>query len=253
MNNLIINGCYGRMGRVLIDMITDMEGAQVVAGIDPFVPPGASLPFPVVARLEDFDGEADAIIDFSNPEGLPALMAEAAGRGIPVVVATTGLSEEIQGLVDEAAEKIPVFQSANMSLGINLLRDLIKKAAAVLGDGYDIEIVEKHHKMKKDAPSGTAFLLADAINEEQEKPYDYVYGRRETSKARDAREMGIHAFRGGTIVGEHEVIFAGPDEVVEITHKAYSRNIFANGAIKAALFLVGKKAGHYSMADVIAG
>lgn len=251
MTRVVINGCHGRMGKNLIEMIQGMNDMQVTAGIDPYNPGGVSLSFPVYPSLGDMKEEADAIIDFSSPEGLPVLLKEAVRRQMPIVVATTGLSDEIQEEVKRAAERIAVFQSANMSLGISLLRELIKKASAFLGDGYDVEIIEKHHKMKKDAPSGTAFLLADAINEEQAEPYDYVYGRRETAKRRESREMGIHAFRGGTIVGEHEVIFAGEDEVVEIAHKAYSRKIFASGAVKAARFLVGKSPGMYSMTDMI--
>ena len=232
MIRLVVNGCCGRMGKTLIRFIGKQKGGRVVAGIDPHNSGEPQLPFPIYPSLREMEEEADVIIDFSNSEGVQELMEEAARRGIPVVVATTGLSQGSQEAVNRAAEKIAVFQSPNMSLGINLLRELIKRASAVLGEGYDVEILERHHRLKKDAPSGTAFLLADAINEVQATPYAHTFGRRETTKQRSPREMGLHALRGGTIVGEHEVIFAGEDEVVEISHKAYSRKIFASGAFQ---------------------
>ena len=253
MIRLVINGCHGRMGQTLIKFIEGQKDQRVVAGIDPRNPVEANLPFPVYSALTEMEEEADVIIDFSNPQGISALLEEAARRALPVVIATTGLSEDVQGAVNRAAEKIAVFQSPNMSLGINLLRELIKRAAAVLGGGYDVEIIEKHHRMKKDAPSGTAFLLANAINEGQTTPYAYAYGRRETAKRRDPREMGLHALRGGTIVGEHEVIFAGEDEVVEISHRAYSRKIFASGAVQAARYIAKRAPGLYTMTDMIEG
>lgn len=249
MTGVIINGCHGRMGKALMELIADIEDVKIVAGVDPYQPEGVDLGYPVYSTLGEVKESADSVIDFSNAEGIPALLSDAVSQNLPIVIATTGLSDEVQAKVVEASKKIAVFQSANMSLGINLLRDLIKKAASILGEGFDVEIIEKHHKMKKDAPSGTAFLLADALKEDRD--YDYVYGRRETAQARKPRELGIHAVRGGTIVGEHEVIFTGPEEVIEIGHKAYSRKVFATGAIKAAQFIAAKGPGIYSMSDVV--
>ncbi|MBI9102360.1 MAG: 4-hydroxy-tetrahydrodipicolinate reductase [Spirochaetales bacterium] len=251
MNRIIINGCCGRMGRFLMDMIGETEGMQVVAGIDPFIPEGTDFGFPVYTSLDKAIEEADVVIDFSIASGVPSLLESVKKKGLGIVVATTGLDEDTRQLLREASKSVPVFFSANMSLGINLLKELIKKTAEVLGKDYDVEIIEKHHKMKKDAPSGTALALADALREVRD--FQYVYGRKETEKARAEGELGIHAFRGGSIVGEHEVIFAGSNEVIEITHKAYSRELFARGAVRAAGYLKGKAPGFYSMEDMLSG
>jgi len=240
------------MGHTVIEMATESPEFSVVAGIDPHGEKETSWDFPVYQRAAECREEADAIVDFSQPEGVVALLPWARERGIPMVVATTGLDEKQKKQLQDAAEDIPVFQAANMSLGVNLLKLLIKKAASVLGSGFDIEIVEKHHRMKKDAPSGTALALADALAEVLPRKPDYVFGRQEKDRRRADGEIGIHAVRAGSIVGEHEVIFAGPDEVVELGHKAYSRRLFASGALKAAGFLKGQKPGFYGMEEMLA-
>ncbi len=248
MNRIVINGCMGRMGKTLIKLIEQNEEMVIVAGVDPCRSENISMSFPVYSSLKELDVPADIVIDFSNAAGVPGLLESVVENKLGIVVATTGLDETAVKLMKKASESVPLFFSFNMSLGINLLKTLITRAAQILGPDYDVEIIEKHHKMKKDAPSGTAFVLADALSEVRD--FDYTHGRRESAKAREAGELGIHAVRGGTIIGEHEVIFAGPDEVVEIGHKAYSREMFARGAIRAAGFLVGKSPGFYGMDDL---
>ncbi len=248
MTKLILNGCSGKMGKVLADLIEPMEEVEVAAGID--IHP-LEADFPVFSHLSECTVEADALIDFSNPKSLPLFIPEAVKRGLPVVVATTGLSPEDIMLLNGASKAIPVFRSANMSLGINLLQQLVKNAAKILGDEFDIEIFEKHHKFKKDSPSGTALMLADSINEVRHEKLEYVFGREGGDALRKKGELGIHAFRGGTIVGEHDVYFAGTDELIQIGHKAYSRQVFATGAIAAARFICGLEPGMYNMEDLI--
>ena len=249
MIKVIISGCNGRMGHVVEDICNADPEISVAAGFDIL---GANdRAFPVYTAPDQFTGEADAVIDFSHPAALTPLLAFCQSRKSPVVLATTGYSPEQLAEIDEAAKHIPVFRSANMSLGINVVIELIKKAAAVL-EGYDIEIVERHHNRKVDAPSGTALMLADAAASAVSGEREYVYERRSVRHPRDKREIGISAVRGGTIVGDHEVIFAGRDEVIELHHHAASREIFANGAVKAAKFLNGKAPGLYSMADLVA-
>ena len=213
---------------------------------------GITNDYPVFDSIEKCDVEADVVIDFSNAAAVDALLEYCVEKALPVVLCTTGLSEEQLAKVEEAAGKTAVLKSANMSLGINLLLKLLQDAAKVLGPaGYDIELVEKHHNQKVDAPSGTALALADSINEALDQEYTYVYDRSQVRQKRDQKEIGISAVRGGTIVGDHEVIFAGVDEVIEFKHTAYSKSVFGKGAVEAAKFLAGKPAGRYDMSDVI--
>jgi 4-hydroxy-tetrahydrodipicolinate reductase len=250
MIRIIVHGCLGKMGQAVAALAATVPDMQVVAGVDPGPRPDKTS-FPVFATLDDCAQEADVVIDFSASKTLPALLQTAARRRLPLVIGTTGLSAEDRGLLEGHAREVPIFVSGNMSLGINLLRELIQQAAAVLGQGFDIEIIEKHHNQKKDSPSGTALLLADALNEVALGARQYVYGRHARSELRDGKEIGIHAVRAGTIVGEHEVLFAGKDEVVEFRHVAYSRSIFAGGALQAARFLLGKPPGLYGMKEMI--
>lgn len=251
MTRVIMHGCNGHMGRVITEICSQDNDIEIVAGVDPYT--GVENVYPVFATIDQCDVEADAIIDFSNAKAVDALINYSETKGIPVVLCTTGLSEEQIAKTKSASEKVAVLRSANMSLGINTLMDLLKKAAKVFAPaGFDIEIVEKHHNQKLDAPSGTAIALADSINEEMDNEYHYVYDRSTKREKRDAKEIGISAVRGGNIVGEHEVIFAGLDEVITFEHTAYSKSVFAKGAVEAAKFLAGKPAGMYDMADVIA-
>ena len=247
---IILNGCFGRMGQVVSSLAEKDGDAEVVAGIDKVKGSGNS--FPVFKDIGECEIPADVIIDFSLPEGNERLMDYALKHSLPVVLCTTGLSDgQIEG-VKKAAEKIAVLRSANMSVGVNTLMKVLKDIAPVLSEaGFDIEIVEKHHREKKDAPSGTALALADCINSALNEDLSYVYDRSGRSERRPSKEIGISAVRGGTIPGDHDIIFAGEDETVTISHRAYSRRIFGNGAIAAAKFLKGKAAGMYSMADVI--
>jgi 4-hydroxy-tetrahydrodipicolinate reductase len=236
------------MGKVLTALIATTEDLRVVAGIDLN---GTPESYPVFPDLAACTIDADVIIDFTHPSTLSRLLAEASRRNLAAVIATTGLSGADLTLLDTASQSIPIFRSANMSLGINLMQSLIKSAAKVLGDRYDVEIVEKHHKLKKDAPSGTALMLADSINEARDKKLRYVNGREGRDSLRQADELGIHALRGGTLVGEHDVYFTGTDELIQIGHKAYTRQVFATGAMAAARYLCGRKPGLYSMQDMI--
>lgn len=253
MTNIALQGICGRMGHVLIEMIGERQDCRVVAGVDTAACEG--LPCPVVdtpAGLSTLAQKPDVVIDFSLPQATEKLLEACAEQGLPCVVCTTGLSDEIKAKMKDASAKTAVFYSANMSLGINLLSQLVKKAQTVL-DGFDIEIVEKHHHNKVDAPSGTALMLADAANEAAGGRYHYVYDRHDARQKRDPDELGIHAVRGGSIVGEHEVIFAGPDEVINLSHMAYSRRVFASGAVAAALYVAGKGPGLYDMNDMLEG
>jgi 4-hydroxy-tetrahydrodipicolinate reductase len=249
MTKVILNGANGRMGKVLSQLISTLEDIEVVAGIDTRKEQNGS--FPIFSSLAECNLSADVMIDFSLPEAIHSYIATAIERKIALVVATTALGEAELKALQEATKSIPIFRSANMSLGINLIQQLLQQAQKVLDHSFDIEIVEKHHKMKKDAPSGTAFMLADAINEVSDPPYTYLYGREGKDCQRKDNELTIHALRGGTIVGEHSVMFAGSDEVITISHTAYSRNVFASGAISAATFLATQKPGLYSMKDLI--
>lgn len=249
MVKIIFCGCFGRMGNAVRQIVKDSSDAVIVAGVDIC---DGSAEFPVYKAITDVKESADVIIDFSSPKALDSILGFATEKNVPIVLCTTGFSEEQLAQIKEASGKVAILRSANMSLGINTLAKLIQTAAQILaGNGYDIEIVERHHNQKKDAPSGTALLLADAINAACDGRYEYVYDRSERREVRPKDEIGISAVRGGSIVGDHEVIFAGLDEVVEIKHTAYSRNVFAKGAVSAALYLAGKPAGMYTMTDVI--
>ena len=250
MVRIIMHGCNGKMGQVITRLAAEDGNCQIVAGIDTFR--GIENTYPVFDNLKDCDVEADVVIDFSNAKAVDGLLEACCEKKLPVVLCTTGLSEEQLQKVEDAAKETAVLKSANMSLGINLLMRLLKDAAKVLAPaGYDIEIVEKHHNKKVDAPSGTALALADAINETQDPQYAYCFDRSQERKPREKREIGISAVRGGTNVGEHEVLFAGEDEVIEFKHTAYSKAVFGKGALEAAKLLAGKPAGRYEMSDVI--
>ena len=247
----IMHGCNGKMGQTITNICANDAEIEIVAGIDTY--DGIQNTYPVFPSLQACDVEADVVIDFSTAKAVDDLLLYCEEKNLPVVLCTTGLSEEQLKRVDEAYKKIAVLKSANMSLGINTLMELLKKAALVFAPaGFDMEIVEKHHNQKLDAPSGTALALADSMNEALDNAYAYKYDRSQERKKRETYEIGISAVRGGNIVGEHEVFFAGQDEVIEFKHTAYSKAVFAKGAVEAAKFMKGKSAGHYDMADVIA-
>ena len=250
MTKVLISGCNGHMGKVVADICAEDPDIEVVGGFDLL---GTSdRPFPVFSSPAQFDGQADALIDFSSPAALEGLLELGKSKKIPLVLATTGYSEEQIAQINDCAQFVPIFRSANFSLGINVLLDLVKKAAAVLGGGYDVEIVERHHNRKVDAPSGTALMIADAAA--QALPYEahYVYDRQSVRQKRDPHEIGISAVRGGNIVGDHEIIFAGRDEVIEIRHSAMSREVFASGAVRAAKFLAKvQEPGLYDMSQLV--
>jgi len=250
MVKIIMHGCNGHMGQVISGLVAQDPDAEIVAGID--VADQGKNSYPVYTNMKECQVEADALIDFSSAKATDALLDYCAERKLPVVLCTTGLSEEQLAKVEETAKKVAVLKSANMSLGINTLMKLIQDAAKVLATaGFDMEIVEKHHRLKLDAPSGTALALADSLNEGLDNAYHYTFDRSQRREQRDDKEIGISAVRGGTIVGEHDVIFAGDDEVITFQHTAYSKKLFAKGAIQAAKFLKGKEPGWYQMSDVI--
>ena len=250
MTRIIMHGCNGKMGQVITGLCKEDADVEIVAGID--VVDNRDNEYPVFTDIDACDVEADAIIDFAAAVAVDKLLDYSKAKKIPVVLCTTGLTPNQINKVAETSKDVAILKSANMSLGINTIMKLLKEAANVFAPaGFDIEIVEKHHNQKVDAPSGTALALADSINEARNNEYDYVYDRSQVRKKRDKKELGISAVRGGTIVGEHEVIFAGVDEVIEIKHTAYSKSVFAKGAIEAAKFLAGKPSGMYDMSDVI--
>ena len=250
MVRLIMHGCNGKMGQVITKIVKEDTNAEIVAGVDKYQ--GIQNEYPVFSDIMECDVEADVVIDFSNAAAVDGLLDYCVNKQVPVVLCTTGLSEEQLAKVKGTSGKVAVLKSANMSLGINMLLKLLQDATKILAPaGYDIEIVEKHHNQKVDAPSGTALALADSINEVLDNEYDYKYDRSQERKKRDKKEIGISAVRGGTIVGEHEVIYAGEDEVIEFKHTAYSKAVFAKGAVSAAKFLSGKGPGYYDMSDVI--
>ena len=251
MTDIIIQGIGGRMGHVLCDLIAQREDCRVIAGID--VKDGEQNGISVYDSLDKLEGKGDVIIDFSSPAAVEKALPYCEAHKLPIVVCTTGLSEELQLKVVQLSRSIPVFKSANMSMGINVLSELCKRASAILGVNYDVEIVEQHHHNKLDAPSGTAIALADVMNQAAGGDYEYVYDRSTRREKRPEKEIGISAVRGGTIVGDHDVIFAGQDEVITFSHMAYSRKLFATGAVSAARFLAGKPAGMYDMSRVIEG
>lgn len=251
MTNVLLNGYLGRMGRVILELAKERDDLSVVAGVDYMQPDDERFPFSTYTDYSDIAETPDVIIDFSNPAALDSMLAYAVSSKTPIVICTTGFSDEQLAAIDEAAKTIPVFFSANMSIGVNLISELAKKAAEVLYPGFNIEIVEAHHNQKLDAPSGTALMIANEIASVLPEKVDYETNRAANREKRPVNEIGIHAVRAGTIVGEHEVIFGGPDEVITIKHSAASRKIFANGALNAAAYLPGKEAGKYSMKDLI--
>lgn len=248
MTNIIISGAFGKMGRVIAELVKGREDANIVAGVD--VTAG-SADFPIYKSFSEVKESADVIIDFSHPSALDSILEYSRKNNIPAVLATTGYSDEQTAKIKAASAEIPLFFSFNMSLGINLLVELSKKAAEILGDDFDIEIVEAHHNQKLDAPSGTAVMLADGITGVLDEK-ELVYNRHDRRAKRDKKEIGMHAIRGGTIVGEHSVIFAGRDEIVTLSHSARSKEVFAAGAVSAACFMKGKGAGLYNMKDLVA-
>ena len=250
MTRIILRGCNGKMGQEITRLVALDSQAEIIAGID--LQKSTNCPYPVFTSFTDCELKADVIIDFSSPKKISEMLMYAKTWSTPVVLCTTGLSEEDLLQVKNTAKNIAILRSANMSLGVNTVIKLLKSVSKVLADAdFDIEIVEKHHNQKLDAPSGTALALADAINETLDNEYSYMYDRSKVREKREKKEIGISAVRGGTIVGEHEVLFAGVDEVIEIKHTAYSRAIFAKGAIEAAKFLADKTPGMYNMSDVI--
>ena len=250
MVKIAITGANGKMGRVITRLISERTDCEVIAGIDINTESSGSLP--VVKSPFELPEKPDVIIDFSHPSALEDLLSYCTMNGVPVVVATTGYTDEQITKIKKTAEQIPVFFTFNMSLGINLLVELGKRAVNVLGGQFDIEIVEKHHNLKKDAPSGTALMIAEALNNELGNKMHYVYDRHNVRKAREPDEIGLHAIRGGTIVGEHDIIFAGHDEVITLSHSAASKEVFAAGSINAAVFLSKKEKGLYDMSDLLA-
>ena len=250
MTKVLMHGCNGRMGRIITALVQEDDQVEIVAGVDAYQ--GAENSYPVFDSLEKCDVDADALIDFTNASALGDVLQYCVKKKMPVILCSTGYSKEQLQDIKKAYRKTAILKSANMSLGINLLLKLLKDAAKVLGPaGYDIEVLERHHNQKLDAPSGTALALADSVNEAMDGVYEYVYDRSTVRKKREKKEIGISAVRGGTIVGEHEVIFAGTDEVITFQHTAYSRSVFGKGAVEAAKFLAGKPAGMYDMSDVI--
>ena len=251
MTKIIMSGCSGRMGKVISEIVASDADAEIVAGID--VVDDGTLGYPVFKSASEINVEADVIIDFSSPKVLDALLDYATEKNVPVVLCTTGFSDEQIEQIKAASTRVAILKSANMSLGINTIIEMLKTATSVFYPaGFDVEIVEQHHHNKLDAPSGTALALADAINDAAGGDMEYIYDRSQRREKRDAKELGISAVRGGSIPGTHDVIFAGQDEVIELRHIAYSRSIFGNGAVSAAKFLKGKSAGMYTMAEVIA-
>lgn len=245
---IILCGACGKMGSNVLELLKDDPQAVAVCGVDLYP---REIGIPVYTSFADIQEEADVIIDFSSPVGLKERLDYARERGLGIVLAATGFSQSDLAMIDEYAKSVAIFKTANLSVGVNLMQLLIKLAAERLDESYDIEIIEKHHNLKKDAPSGTALMLADTLKEAFEGKKRYVNGREGIVGAREKEEIGIHAVRGGTIVGEHEVMFAGEDEIITISHSARSKRVFAVGAIRAAKFLSGKSAKMYDMQDLL--
>ncbi|MDO4743385.1 MAG: 4-hydroxy-tetrahydrodipicolinate reductase [bacterium] len=248
MFKIVLNGCCGKMGHSVIQCVNERSDCEIVAGVDKVRADGVD--FPVYSSFFDISEEFDVIIDFSHPSVLSDLLEFCVSKNVPAVIATTGFSETQVENIKSAAKTVPIFFSANMSLCVNLLTELAKKAASVLGN-FDIEIVEKHHNQKIDAPSGTALMIADAINAQLNNRFEYVYDRNSKSEKRSKNEIGIHAVRGGNITGQHDIIFAGHDEVLTLSHSATSKAVFASSSINAAQFLIKKEIGLYNMGDLI--
>lgn len=248
MVKIILSGCSGKMGHVITKCVEKKENCEIVAGVDINK---CDAPYPIFASFSEIDVDADVIIDFSHPSVLASLLEYCKKNKMPAVIATTGLSDEQKKEIEDTSKEVPMFFSANMSIGVNLISELAAKAARVLEGSFDIEIVEAHHNQKIDAPSGTALMLADSISDALTNKPTYEFDRHSKRAKRDPNEIGIHSIRGGTIVGEHEVIFAGLDEIITISHSARSKDLFAVGAVNAAAFLKGKPAGMYSMKQLV--
>ena len=246
---ILLSGCSGKMGHAVSALVEERDDCEICAGID--LSSTGHEGYPVYSSIFDFPGEADVLIDFSHPSVLASLLEYGKQHHLPLVLCTTGYSAQQTQEIQEAAKELPLFYSRNMSLGVNLLIELAKKAEAVLGDSFDVEIVEMHHNQKIDAPSGTALMIADAINQVREGSMQYVYDRHSQRKKREKKEIGLHSVRGGTIVGEHQVIFAGQSEVLTLSHSAQSKELFAAGAVNAAVFMAGKGPGLYDMSHLI--
>ena len=249
MVKILISGIFGHMGRNVLELVNADAETECIGGVD--LKSGNIENVPVYDSFEKVQKKPDTVIDFSSAANLDNLLNYAKKTGCAVILAATGYSDAQLRQIEKAAESIPVFKTANLSVGINLLQKLVKEAAEFLGESFDVEIIEKHHNLKKDAPSGTAYMLAESVNEAFDGTKEYVYGREGMVGARKKAEVGIHAVRGGTIVGEHEVMFAGEDEIITISHSARSKKVFAAGAVKAAKFMYGKPAGKYDMQDVL--
>jgi len=251
MISVIINGICGQMGRAVYAAIQAQSGAfSTVAGVDPF-DCANTYSCPIYKTLDEVQEQADIIIDFSIPASLPEILRYALEKKTPAIIGTTGLGERELKLIRSASDRIPVFQTGNMSLGVNLQVELVQIASSTLGSNFDVEIIETHHRKKVDSPSGTAMMLANAVASISPDDEELVFGRHEKNKRRSDNEIGIHSVRGGTVVGEHQVQFIGNDEIIEITHRAFSKQVFAQGALRAAKFLVGKQSGLYSMKNVL--
>ena len=249
MTRILLSGACGKMGHVIQNIVAGRDDCEIVAGVDKYN--DNKCDFPVYAHISDVTEDVDVVIDFSNPALLDDLLNYGNSKNIALVIATTGFDDCQKKKIEEASKKSPIFFTYNLSMGINLLANLAKKAVNVLGDDFDVEIVEQHHNQKIDAPSGTALMLADAIAEEFDKPMKYEYDRHSKREKRTKDEIGIHSVRGGTIVGEHEIIFAGRDEIITLSHSARSKEIFAVGAVNAAVYVAGKPAGLYDMSELI--
>lgn len=248
MTKIILSGANGKMGRVIQNVVSLRDDCEIVAGVDLNT---ESTSFPVYTDINEITEKADVIIDFSNPVLLDSLLAYSKANKMPLVIATTGYDDNQKAQINDASKECPIFFTYNMSMGINLLANLAKKAVSVLGSDFDIEIIEKHHNQKIDAPSGTALMLADAICEEIDNDMKYEYDRHSKREKRTKNEIGLHAVRGGTIVGEHDIMFCGRDEIITLSHSARSKEIFAVGAVNAAVYMNGKDAGLYDMAELI--
>ena len=248
MTRILLSGCCGKMGRNVINSVNQRKDCEIVAGID--IVDDSNIGFPIFQNYNEVEVKADVIIDFSNPALLTSMLEYALKTNTAVVLATTGLSDSQIKEVEDASKVIPVFFSYNMSLGVSLLCELSKTAAKILGNDFDVEIIDAHHNQKIDAPSGTAIMLANAVKEEMPDAY-FEYDRHSKREKRHTNEIGIHSIRGGTIVGEHQVIFAGNDEIVTLSHSARSKAIFSQGAVNAAVFLSGKESGIYNMSDIV--
>lgn len=249
MLRIMLSGCNGQMGRAISELASSSSTMTVVAGVDRNTV--KLFGYSVYADPREYNSTVDVLVDFSNPSSLESLLDYCINHKVPVVLATTGYSESQVKLVEAASEKIPIFRTANMSVGVSLITELAKQTAKLLGYDYNIEIIEKHHNKKLDSPSGTALAIAESLTDALPEPPQYVYGRHGTSAVRQPNEIGIHAVRGGTIIGDHEILFAGNDEVIEIKHSAISRGVFAGGALKAAGFIAKKTPGLYTMNDLV--